>query len=76
MGRITGCFQLLETCLLPSGTMKASLQGQGFQVRPSSNPLCPVCKVHGVSAIGPYLHLWEATKGNSSSLFGESLEQP
>lgn len=38
----------LEACMMPSGIMKASLWGEGFQVRPSLGPLSPVSDVHSV----------------------------
>lgn len=38
----------MTTCTTPSGTMKASLQRGGLQVRPSSDPLSPVSEVHGI----------------------------
>lgn len=42
-------FPLLEPCVASAGTMKASLQGEGFQVICSSlDPLGPVPNVHSV----------------------------
>lgn len=38
----------LDACMAPSGTMKASPQEGGFQVRSSSGPLDPVPEVHRV----------------------------
>ena len=38
---------LLEACMVPSGTMKASPQGGDFQVTSSPGPLCPELEVHG-----------------------------
>ena len=36
----------LEACMVLSGTIKPSPQGEGFQVRSSSGPLGPVSEVH------------------------------
>ena len=38
------------SCMAASRTMKASPQGEGFQVRCSTDPMDPVSKVHVVSS--------------------------
>lgn len=45
-GYDTDCFLHLSVCRAPSGTMKASLQRQDFQVRSSSTLTNPMCEVH------------------------------
>lgn len=41
-------FLLLEACMMTSGIMKASPEGEGIHVRASSGPLGPVSKVPGI----------------------------
>lgn len=43
-----GYFPTFVVCMVPSGTMKASLKGRNFQVRLSSDTLGSVFKVHDV----------------------------
>ena len=47
-GKTIACFTPLEDCMGPSGTLKASPQGGGFQDRSSPGSLDPVSRVHGV----------------------------
>lgn len=47
LGRTIDCCPPLQACMPPSGSMNASSQAEGFQVRAGSDPLGPVSKICG-----------------------------
>lgn len=47
LNKIIGCFPALKVCTLPSGTIKASPQKEGFQFGSSSGPMGPISEEHG-----------------------------
>lgn len=61
-----------DVCVAPSGSIKASPQGGGFQVRSISGPTDLMSKVHDVFNNRSYFSTMGGSKGSIYSLCGVS----
>lgn len=75
-GGTAGCSSPLETCVMPSGTMESSPEGEGSQVSWRWGSLGPVSDVKSVFSNRDVSSTSGGTRAQQEPAIGEYLGQP